>query len=236
MTSYCQYNNAFSNVENDNLDYLARQINDKHKKINKNTQNSFKNKMKENCIGIECLLDSSNERFAPQNLENDISYFSAQGDFSSGLPTPFEKQINKKKNKDKYKDKDYDSSEYTNKSNKSFTSEKNGSSIIKLDTDISSNYSSLPPKIKKQVRLNTTHLKKYTDDDDKIVINHMKDCKQCKKQIMNIINSTNHSLQNINQDQNTDVINFNTSELKGVLILVLVGVFIIIIFDIFIRK
>lgn len=249
MTSYCQYNDAFSNTENDNLDNLARQLNNKHKKLNKITNDGFKNQFDTNYSGVKCLADPSNSRFAPPNLENDFSFFSAQGDFSSGLPTPFEKQFNKKKKK-YYKDSD--SSNYTdNNSIESFgsvsspkknLSEEFGSSIAKIESDISSNYSSLPPKIKKQLRLNTPHLKKYDDNDDKTVIKHMKECKQCQAQIneqinnqlMNIINPMMHN--NSIVTQNPGIMNFNSPELKDTLILVLIGIFIIIIFDVFFRR
>src|SRR3989338_1782684 len=138
MTSYCQYNDAFSNTENDNLDNLARQLNNKHKKLNKTTNDGFKNQLKANCSGVKCLADPSNARFAPPNLENDFSFFSAQGDFSSGLPTPFEKQFGKQKKK--YKNyKDSDSSKYTDNnsiesfgstpSSQNFLSEEFGSSV-----------------------------------------------------------------------------------------------------------
>ena len=102
MESYCQYNDAFYNSDNENLDQLARKINDDKKKLPQKVQESIKMQEENARIGINCLLDPSNARYAPSNLA-DYGFFSTQGDFSSQLPTPIAKHKKGKKRKKKEK-------------------------------------------------------------------------------------------------------------------------------------
>jgi len=272
MTTYQQYNNAFANDDNDGLDQMARQVNNNKKKLNKRAQSGFNKQQKENCVGINCLMDQSNARFAPPNLGDNFGFFSAQGDFSSKLPTPL---LTNNKYDDSASSKFNDNSSMntfnTNNTNNTFsTSNVNinssddqinsfSSKMINIESDISSSYSSLPQKIKSHLRSTTKHLKKYDETDEKNTVNHLKTCSQCRSEFFNLLQEEHHIFKNsANTNANTNannnvstnvnnndqlqkpqtggILNLSTPELKDILILILIGVVIIILLDIFIRK
>lgn len=270
--SYCQYQDAFQNNENDKLDQMARQINNK-KKIYKKNRDNFNNHIDTLCDGVECLSDPSNSRFVPPHLSNNFSFFSSQGDFSSELPTPLEHKKKRKKKRhfdvqssisgvsssdDKYhirnssrdnsSDEDFGKFSDNNTakfsaSDAEYTADTNDVADIKdfstTLTDISSNFSSLPNKLKKQFRSTSDHLKKYKDDNETDILNHVTQCKECALKLEGLLKQvtmeTNTQLVQPPFNQNNSSM-FNFSEMKDLLILVLIGVFIIIIIDAFIRK
>lgn len=253
MDSYCQYNNAFYNNDNENLDKLARQVNNSKKSLQKRIKEEIDQQEKNTCIGIDCLLDSSNSRYAPSNL-SDFSFFSTQGDFSSQLPTPLSKNKKKRHNDTESQFTDANSLDSFINSTNSFESNSSLEPLSKnysedrnwrkpyydCDSDISSNYSSLSPKIKKHLRLNTNHLNNYKESDEKNILNHIKKCDQCKNQLVSLLKSENHIFSGneiIKSDvSNNGILSLPSSELKDMLILILIGIFIIIFADIFIGR
>jgi len=248
MDSYCQYNDAFYNSDNENLDRLARQVNNDKKKLHTRIEESINKQEQNACVGMNCLMDPSNSRYGPSNL-SDFGFFSTQGDFSSKLPTPMEKH---KKSKDKkYTESDNSQTNFTDSAstfttNSAFTNDssfsKQMTEDIIIDSDVSSNYSSLSPKVKKHLRLNTNHLKRYKESDEKTILNHIQYCGQCKQQLMKLLQPNNHIFDNpdqihtVNALSNSGILNLNSPELKDMLILILIGIFIIVIADIFFRR
>ena len=248
MNSYCQYNDAFSSKENDDLDKMARKINNDRKKLRKDVQNNIIHRENELCVGMDCLMDPANSRFAPSSLLPNFSFFSTQGDFSSDLPTP----LNKKK-KINPKSVSFASSDSKSQSSSTFSDNYNDIDSIYSFNSISSNYSSLNPKIKKHLRLSTTHLKNYAEKDDDAILKHIKKCDQCRLQLINLLQNENHIFdvkvskenQKLDMEQSTalqnkehftGILNLSTTELKDVLILILIGIFIIILLDFFFKK
>ncbi len=244
MNSYCQYNDAFSSKENDDLDKMARQINNDRKKLRTQVQNNIINKEKELCVGVDCLLDPSNARFAPSSMLPNFSFFSTQGDFSSDLPTP----MNKKKPRSPVL------SDLASDKSRSTSTFSDVSSNFSFDS-VSSNYSSLNPKIKKHLRLSSAHLKNYEEKDDGAILKHIKKCDQCRLQLINLLQNENHIFDIVKKENNkndqpnqsdqlvpqnrehfTSILNLSNTELKDVLILILIGIFIIILLDFFFRK
>ena len=253
MTTYRQYNDAYSNNENESLDQMARQINNERKKLHKHVQTGFKRQSKEICTGINCLMNSSDTKFAPPDLVDNFGFFSAQGDFSSNLPTPLQNQSKNFSDSDSSKFSDnssvntFDTTNTKNTNNTFSTNNHYNSSeanMINIESDISSNYSSLPQKIKKHLRSTTNHLKKYDEKDDINTINHLKSCPQCRTELLNLLQEEQHIFKNDKQYVDTlqtrqpvnGILNLSTPELKDILILILIGVFIIILFDVFIRR
>jgi hypothetical protein len=127
--------------------------------------------------------------------------------------------------------------------------------------EMSSNYSSLPSKVKHRMHLNTKHLKDYSSKDETQILNHLKKCEECKSELLyilmarqnnnnnnNINNNTNNSnstiinddiiKKNNNSDKSNSIIDFNigNNEIKHLFILVVIGIFIIIIIDSFMNK
>jgi hypothetical protein len=253
MNSYCDYKNAFSNKDNDSLEQEARRINNKHSKLQKQVEHEYTRQNDEICKGMDCLMDPANARFAPPNMTSNFSFFSTQGDFASGLPSAISN------------DNSSNDSTFSNdiKSNSTYSFNSLPMSMSStfpisesplsenMESDMSSNYSSLSPKLKKHLRLNTSHLKNYTEKDDKIILAHMKKCEQCKSQLLDLLhinhniplieNKSIKSSENIKILENdhilkqNGILNISTSELKDMLILILIGTFVIILLDMFIR-
>lgn len=102
------------------------------------------------------------------------------------------------------------------------------------DTDISSNYSILPQKIKNNLKSSLKHINTYNEQD---IINHLKSCTQCKQEIISLLhNGMPYNMNNGNNTNNLQqhgILNLSMLEIKDILILILVGVFIIIIFNMF---
>ena len=123
-----------------------------------------------------------------------------------------------------------------------------------LISDVSSNYSSLPPKLKNQFKMKSQHLKNYNNNSDQDVLEHTSNCNQCKHllfELLQSINGGNNSKQiqsnkttelctnqeNIkNEIQSSEIFGIKMSEIKDLLILLMIGIIIIIVADVFIRK
>ena len=191
MDSYCGYNNVFSNTESNDLDKLARQINDERKNLNQQVQNNFQLKQQQTCQGLDCLFDPVNSRFAPSTLGSQFSFFSPQGDFSSGTPTGLKLPNQNKKTK-KYKVQpeyasNYSFSPYSDSQSQNNDSSSNFSDIGSTYSfkSVSSNYSSLPSKMKKKLKVSSKHLQNFDSDDD--TLDHLKKCEQCRNQLAAIL-------------------------------------------------
>ena len=102
MNQYYNVEDSFMN--NNELDKMAREINNNKKNLNKNVPKQAKIHELNECTGIECLMDPSYARFIPPNLGTNFANYShdqniytqLQSDFTSGFPTPMESKINSK--------------------------------------------------------------------------------------------------------------------------------------------
>jgi len=220
MSLYYQYDNAFANNDNDNLDKLARKINNSHKKTYKEARDHYRKQTDNICSGIDSLTDPSNARFAPSNILNTYSYINNNSDFGSDLPTPLQQSDNSLQ----------EESHSADSINSSFAGITNFSEEDAISS-ISSNYSRLTKKQKKYLRQNNKHLKNF---NDKNTIDHIEDCDQCKFDFIKIMNLLKHQ-NNIEIKpepiKENKILNLSTPELKDVLILILAGILIIIVFD-----
>lgn len=255
MNQYCDYKAAFSSKENDKLDKLAKEYNNKNKKIQKQTEMEFETQQKELCVGLDCMMDPANIKYAPPNFSSNFGYFSTQGDFSSKnkLPTPLNssfgassdissfdsaKSNSSSSNSEVIFDTIIPSSDFVASETMSF-----GTSGLSFD-DMTS-FSSLPQNLKKKIKQNNSHLKKYGDNDSEVFV-HTQKCEQCKNQLINLLHGANFN-NNVpqkpvlnNQDNDTNYVykgmmNINLPEFKDVLILILIGIFIIVMLDIFMK-
>ena len=255
--NYNQYNDPFSNTEFIELDKEARKIADKRKSVYKDVKKTNKNFDKETLKGIDAYYGDPTFSFLPM----DNNYFKKKGDFISGLPTVFENSDNESKSDDFSSSissdrlsQMHDSNPYKIK-NKNKKDVKNFSDNILSDcgslsfsgnfsdTDLSSGYSSLPKKHKSHLRLNTDHLKKYKDHDDKNILNHIKTCTECKTQLLELLKENNHVFSNsykndlnMSIQDNDSFFGLNYKEFKNVLILIIIGIIIIVVIDLFLRK
>lgn len=242
------FNDAFGNTDNE-LDKMARDLNNKKSKYYNNVKKQNRSFELDTMRGIEAFANEPGFQFAPQ-----INNY--RGDFISGLPTPLE---NDSDDNFSYNTKNPDNNSYNSNSdnNESFSlnnkknlhnsenSEHFLSSINNSDNtynDIMSEYSSLPKKKKKHLRLNNKHLQDYTENDDRLILQHIKNCDECKKHLLNLLKSENHFIppQNVEKyvekESNTLFGSVNYKEIKEVIILIIIGIIIIFILDIFLRR
>jgi hypothetical protein len=180
-------------------------------------------------------MDPAHSKFAPPGLAENFGFFSTQGDFSSNLPTPLQPKKYDYSSVSSLGDNDSKNTFSTNSRLEEFSSPRDLSNMINMESDISSNYSSLPQKIKKHLRLNTNHLKQYSENDDKNIDDHVKTCPQCRSQLLNLLQEDKQNVNFVPTQQN-GILNLSAPELKDILILIFAGIFIIILLDVFIRK
>ena len=220
LSSQCQFDDAFYNKDSKELDKMARQIN------NKNKKKSFKNKFN-NVVCDQMSCDPYSNKI---NFDNNYSFFSTQGDFSSSMPTPLTQPNISSESES-------DSESY----NPLIMAESESSfgSLSSIDNNsISSTYSLLPQKIKKQLKMKSNHLNKYymNDKNDNNTISHLQTCEDCKNQLISLLKNTDLLNEYSNNQPNTQNsflnLNITTPELKDVIVLILVGIIIIVIIDI----
>src|SRR3989344_4889799 len=224
MTEYNQFDNAFTNNNTDILDMMARNINNK-KKIYREFKNNRHSFEKDLARGIEAYYGNTNLNFSPTNNN---SYF------MSSLPTPYDEQS-----------KQSITSTSTHKTSNIETSDKSSSFDINeiSDSDLSSGYSSLPIKKKKNLCSNNKHLKNYYEKDED-AINHIGKCVECKHQLFTLLKEIHNN--NVDELNNTDQSNFheeiptdpllsiiNNKEIKNIAISIIIGIIIIICCDIY---
>jgi hypothetical protein len=232
-----QYHNAFLNNVNDDLDKQARALNSTRKKMINNVSVDYDNDVSETCKGIECLSSQQNSKFLPHSFTPSFSFFSAQGDFSNGLPSHFVDANPLNANSELS-----DNQSIMSSDNISFGSQSDHASMFTTDTYNFSDASSLSPKIKKQLRLHTKHLQNQNNDD--AILGHIRKCEGCKNELIALLQKehSNHIFPSpiINTTQMMPNVRsdglFNSPDTKDVLILIMIGVFIIILLDLFMRR
>jgi hypothetical protein len=200
--NYNQYNDAFSNSDNMELDKLARELNNKRKAHKKANQN-YKSFTKGIAEGISSYNDKNQFNFLPASCND------SQDNLSSN-------------NNDLY-----------NISNSSSLDDINP---YISDEEISSNYSSLPKKEKKSLRMNSNHLNHFKPNDDSKILSHLKKCSDCKNQLFELLQKKHNKYNLIDNTQkqydNNTFIGLQDSELKNILIVIVIGIIIIIFIDI----
>jgi hypothetical protein len=198
---------------------MAKEINKKkaHNKALQNSKNFEKNLIK----GIYAYNDQNNFAYSSTSCNT------SNGDFVSGLPSTLEDSQS------------FDNSTYNQNLSKKTPSVSESSSeydIYKTDDELISNYSSLPKKTQKKLRLHNTHLNKYHDHEDTEVLGHLKNCIECKKKLLELLHSDKNNINNKGINNKDDVNNFlglSNIELRNIMFVVVVGIIIIIVIDIF---
>jgi hypothetical protein len=245
------FNDAFGNTDNE-LDKMARDLNNKKNGFYNNVKKNNKSFEVDTIRGIEAFANEPGFQFAPQTGNY-------KGDFISGLPTPLEDNnsindndnfsYNTKNSNDSFSLGNKKESIYSDNSEHFLSSinSNNSNNSSYLDNDIISEYSFLPKKKKKHLRLNTKHLQEYTENDDRLILEHIKNCNECKTHLVNLLKNENHFIsqkntqniqntQNLNKEENSLFGKINYKELKEVIILIIIGIIIIFILDIFLRR
>lgn len=266
MLSYNSYNEAFGNDEFDQLDQMARSINNKkrsgiresnkalavsynedfnnverdihnHKKnMHETVKKANKSFEKDTIKGIEAFRSETDFQFSPTCNFIDEKSGKYKGDFSSGLPSPLENSS-------------LDSNSYFNDS---FSLESgNNSQSPEYFNDISSEYSFLPKKKQKHLRLNNKHLQEYTENDEQPVLDHIRNCNECKNELIKLlkrddpegrsfadlhISTEKHEENKSKKEEGSIFGKINYIEMKEIVILIMIGIIIIFVLDIFLRR
>lgn len=259
LETKCQFNHAFDNSESNELDKLARKVNNKNARSHKNIfSDKFSGIV---CDQLDCTPHAS--QIIPNNLQ---SFFSAQGDYSpmyAPVNAPIlsqneslKKNISSNSSFMKELDSSFnDSTEnmsYKTHHNKKVFSESDSFQSLSSDqfdeTSLSSAYSSLPLKIKKKLKMTTTHFKnrEKKEDSDTEDIKHIKSCNDCRTKLISLLSQANLFQQNVEQHNNSKQIqiqkssntflNLTNPSLNDILVLIVIGIIIIMIIDIFIKQ
>jgi hypothetical protein len=220
-----QYNDVFSNSDGSELEKMARERLKKQKIYNeaKNNRKRFESDV---VRGISAY--NSNDFSPVETIFKDVKTYNSNSDFVSSLPSVLENT-------------ETNISETTD-NNSCFTN-----TII--ESDLSSGYSSLPKKTKKHLRMSSNHLKKYSDNDDEKILNHIKKCSECRTQFMSLLKQNDNHVMPIvqqpiihqpiinQQEDNSDkILGLKYKELRDVIIWIIIGVLIIFFLDVFLRK
>ena len=205
------YNNIFSNNLNDDLDRAALEINEKKNKINNTAMNDFTNQSKELVKGINYLSEPANTKFLPHSFN--------YADFNNNSNYDSNSNININSN----------NSENISKLNSDSVFDDDNFDDISDINSIISNKSALSSNVKNTLRLNTSHINNISDNKDDIAIfNHVKNCNECRIQLIKILKTENHIIKkNKNNNNNT---------ITNIIIIILLGVFIIILLDVFMNN
>jgi hypothetical protein len=99
-------------------------------------------------------------------------------------------------------------------------------------SDLSSSYSDLSPKLKKNLRLTTQHLE---SKDEHKIIDHIQTCDECKNELMKIMNvkhmKKKYKKMKSNEDDTINNVLISNDDMKNLLIILIIGLIIIIIIN-----
>lgn len=241
MASYCNYNNAY-NDNNEDLDKMARRINNRKKNLITTVYNDFNRESDELYAGIN-LAKSMPE----------FSYFSAQGDYSSPHPTPLSGTLIKDIKRDTIRSSDYES-DISSLSGSGFSDSE--SMQFSIDSPTLDTYIDKAKKDRKNHKHNYIYdlVKKVkhegNQDTEESIFDHIKKCDQCRAKLIKLIQgsqtgslSRNKHIFNDPNELKMDPIENDDSmfktfggSTKEILIIILIGVFIIIILDLLLRS
>lgn len=255
------FNDAFGNI-NEDLENMARELNNKNKGVYKNVRKNNYNKDKETLRGIDAFENEPGFQFSPSQIRDN-------GDFNSGLPSHLDNNSfdnnsfdNKSCDNNSFDNNSFNNNSFDNNSQYNSISDsfslngKNSEHFVSMsmsdadysDSDVVSEYSYLPKQKKKNLRMKTKHLQKYAENDEQLILEHIKDCDECKQHLLNMLKNDNHFVQKQNEiikkkedvnnvlNESSLFGNINYKEMKEVIILIIIGIIIIFVLDIFLRR
>jgi hypothetical protein len=226
------FDEAFK-YKNDDLDKMARELHNKKNSMYSNVKKSNRSKDKEILQGIEAFENQPGFTFSPHTSDY-------KGDFVSGNPTPLDSDTY-----DQYSN----SQDISQGDSFSLGGQQNSEHFLSLSDgncsdsdDVWSEYSYLPKNKKKSLRSNNKHLQKYTENDEQLILEHIKNCSECKNHLLSLLKNDNHFIQKEidlpkeKDDNNSLFGKINYKEIKEVIILIIIGIIVIFILDIFLRR
>lgn len=235
------FNDAFGNI-NEDLENMARNYNNKNKRTYNDVKNYNHNKDKETLRGIEYFENQPGFQFSPSHIKD-------KGDFKSGLPSHLEDNSCSESYGESQINSLGDSFSLDGKKSEHFVS-MSMSDENYSDSDVISEYSYLPKNKKKKLRMKSKHLQKYEENDEELILDHIKKCDQCKHHLLTLLKNDNHFvnkendkiiqksfINDIKEENETGFFGkINYKEMKEVIILIIIGIIIIFVLDIFLRR
>lgn len=248
MSMLYDVHNAYNN-NNDDLDKLARQVNNNKKSFTKTVYDDFNNNNNMWQNGINNLTTNnefpvSNTNISFENMKNASNYIGHGSLIKDVYP-------------------DNNDSGYSSLYDMSFDSSSIDTylEIAKSDRK-NKKHNELHDVVKLMHTKNcgNSHTKNCSgngDYNDESTFDHIKQCRECKKKLMDLINNIKNDKNHVdipayNEKSNEYIINKNNStkkkiskrkgkfisisQLKEILIMVMIGIFIILIIDIFVRS
>jgi len=231
MSEYYNFNNFdnfdnFSNNESEDLDKLARQINNKKTSLVKKVTDDYNIQQNKWKNGIDNLTNNNKYSFLPMNKNNVTNYDNKYQTNNKLIYQDFE-----------------DSSDNFSVDNSLFSSDLIDSESIDLYLN----------KAKDCKKNNLTNFKNIVNSisydecskDDNNIFDHIKKCQNCKNKLIKYLNITinNETHNKINNDTNNDtnnnekkLFNFKLNKLeqlsiKEIIVIIMIGIFIIIVLD-----
>jgi len=231
MSEYYNFNNFdnfdnFSNNESEDLDKLARQINNKKTSLVKKVTDDYNIQQNKWKNGIDNLTNNNKYSFLPMNKNNVTNYDNKYQTNNKPIYQDFE-----------------DSSDNFSVDNSLFSSDLIDSESIDLYLN----------KAKDCKKNNLTNFKNIVNSisydecskDDNNIFDHIKKCQNCKNKLIKYLNITinNETHNKINNDTNNDtnnnekkLFNFKLNKLeqlsiKEIIVIIMIGIFIIIVLD-----
>ena len=232
MNEYYNLNNFsnFNNNESDDLDKLARQINNKKTSLVKKVTNDYNIQQNKWKNGIDNLINNNQYSFLPMNKNNVTNYDNKYQTNNYDISYDISNDISN--DNDNYNEND---NEYDNFSvnNSLFSSDLIDSESIDLYLD----------KAKDCKKDNLTNFKNIVNSitydecskDDNNIFDHIKKCNTCKNKLIKYLNLTINKETN-NDDNNKKIFNFKLNKLeqlsiKEIIVIIMIGIFIIIVLD-----
>jgi hypothetical protein len=254
MTEY--YNINYINDETDKLDKLAREINNKKTSLCKKVTEDFNKKELDWKNGIDSVINSQNFSYLPMNK----NFNKGVNNYTDDLSLNFSESESSYSNSN-----DSNFSDFASRDNKYFKNNDNSSiDSIFIDSESIDTYLK-NPKNKKNVKFNKLVESIDYDEcskDDNNIFEHIKKCNNCKNKLLKFLNNSNNfednnfennnnicnfnnnnknnnKNKNINNDNNSifnNLKNYNNINIKEIVILIMIGIFIIIMLDLLLRK
>jgi hypothetical protein len=230
INGYQNYNFGMPNMSNysylnDNTEKIINngRILKKIKPINDYIDNS--NDLSYNNVNYNPLLLSDSSNFDNSSFDSKFSV-----DYSNS---------NSDSNSNSNSNSNNNSNSNSKKHNKKIKSD---SSIFSLSSDFSDDTFK---KYKKQLKKNSKHLKHKNDDN--YILDHIKNCEECKNQLISLLkeneNKNNNNVVNTVIKDNdvkinniTDNVNSYLINFREIIILIIIGIFIIVILNVFGNK
>lgn len=214
----------FNNNESDDLDKLARQINNKKTSLVKKVTDDYNIQQDKWKNGIDNLINNNKYSFLPMNKNNVTNY-------------------DNKYQTNNYNNLHDNNIDYDNEFDNQFDDFSVNNSLFSSDLIDSESIDLYLDKAKDCKKDNLTNFKNIVNSisydecskDDNNIFDHIKKCNSCKNKLIKYLNLTTNK-ETYNDDNNKKIFDFKLNKLeqlsiKEIIVIIMIGIFIIIVLD-----